>query len=58
MTTKETLNAIVAQIEELQKNTKSVRDTTPHKWEVEACVSKEVAYQECVMIILKAQEEL
>ena len=51
------LSTIVSQIEELQKNTKAVRDTTPHKWEVEDCISKEVAYQECINVILKSQEE-
>lgn len=52
MTNTELLNAIDSQIATLALNTERVRGTSLDKFEIVACISKEIAYQECRNIVL------
>ena len=53
MATKEALNAIDTEIANLQLATNKVRLSSTNTGEIEACYSREIAYQECRNIILK-----
>lgn len=55
MTNQQLAYAIDKRIEQLQNNTHALRDLFPK--DLEAIISKEVAYMECRNIILKVMEE-